>query len=702
MQNHQNKKRLEGVHARQMTPVHLIWSHCRANQSDPGGALSEQPPREGKQISQRTHGKERGQQARHELRIGHENEPGLQQHVIEGRVGVGGGLTDQLVPGGPGKNQGVALVGSGTNSRDVDPVPGVSGSQTKGCQKDQAEKNRPASGQIGLVIGSGVIIAHDNKHGSAKRAAASGPFPFRTAIIAKHGEKTVARKKKSDEPKVLNVKPLLKQISKEKDLEPEVIKSAVEMAIMSAATKRSHQFESPRPELDIESGDMRIYVKKKVVMTVDDSNREIDIIAAKARDADNMMGDEIEVEMDPEEFGRIAAQSVRQGILQRLRDAERDRIHSEYKDQVGKVVTGIVQRYERRDCIVALGKVECLLPAHEIPFGVRYRYGDRIRCLIIDVRRTPKGPQVILSRTRSELVKQLFATEVPEISDGTVRIVEIAREPGVRTKIAVNSMNPDVDPVGACVGMKGSRVQMIVRELDNEKVDIVPYSAISENFISSALNPAEIINIKLNELEKRAQVIVTRESLAKAIGKRGQNAKLAAKLTGWKIDVSEQEDAAELARIESISLQYLNDFLNQIDGLSAFAKEALTRTQDYNTVEKLAECEPEQLLSFTGDDQELAEDIVDGAKEYLEKLQELTQSSDDAITDEMRERLKNVESLADRLAGGAAAVSVNPEGNDVETADGGTPPDPDGVPAVEAETETQPEVAVSDEPKTEE
>ncbi len=458
-------------------------------------------------------------------------------------------------------------------------------------------------------------------------------------------------KKKKNEIKALNVKPLIKMISKEKDLEPDVIKHAVEMAILSAASKRAQVFHFPRPDLDLETGDMRIYVKKRVVVSVNDPRTEIDILAAKARNPQHMLDDEIEVEIDPEEFGRIAAQSVRQGILQRLRDAERDRIYTDYKDKVGSVVTGIVQRYERRDAIVALGKVECLLPNQEIPFGVRYRYGDRIRCLIIDVRRTPKGPQVILSRTRSELVKQLFATEVPEISDATVRIVEIAREPGVRTKIAVNSMNPDVDPVGACVGMKGSRVQMIVRELDNEKVDIVPYSVIPESFISSALNPAKIVSIKLNEIEKRAHVVVEHDSLAKAIGKRGQNAKLAAKLTGWKIDVTEQEDEAEMARLETISLQYLNDFLNQIDGLTAFAAEALTRTEDFNSVEKLAEADAQQLLSFTGDDQELAEDIVDGAKEYLENLQQMTKDSEAGITEDVRQRLKAASALADRLAG---------------------------------------------------
>lgn len=469
----------------------------------------------------------------------------------------------------------------------------------------------------------------------------------------------MARKKK-EEVRALNIKPLLKQISKEKELEPELIKSAIETAILSAAVKRANVFKEPRPDLDVESGDLRLFVKKQVVIEVEDPRTQIDILSAKELNSGNMMGDEIEVEIDPEIFGRVAAQSVRQGILQRLRDAERDRIHADYKDKIGSVVTGIVQRYERRDCIVALGKVECLLPAPEIPPTIKYRYGDRIRCLIIDVRRTPKGPQVILSRTRSELVKQLFAMEVPEISDGTVRIVEIAREPGMRTKIAVNSMNTDVDPVGACVGMKGSRVQMIVRELDNEKVDIVPFSMIAETFIASALNPAKIVGIKLNEIEKRATVTVDRESLAKAIGKRGQNAKLAAKLTGWKIDVVEQEDEAELARLETISAQYLMDFLGQIEGLSNFSREALARSEELNTVEKLAEVEPSALLAFTGDELEVAEEIVEGAKEYLENLREMRATSEAGMSDELKERLKSAQSLADRLAGKAPAPEATP------------------------------------------
>ncbi len=492
--------------------------------------------------------------------------------------------------------------------------------------------------------------------------------------------------KKKPEIQAINLKALIKQLAKEKDLEPEVIKFAVESAILSAAQKRAKAFNNAQPELNLETGDMRIFVTKKVVITVGDDKHEIDIISAKAQDPKFMLGQEVKVEIDPEEFGRIAAQSVRQGILQRLRDAERDRVYNDFKDKVGQVVTGILQRYERRDGIVALGKVECLLPGQEIPMGVRHRFGDRVRCLIVDVRRTPKGPQVILSRTRSELVKQLFATEVPEISDGTVRIIEIAREPGVRTKIAVQSMDHNVDPVGACVGMKGSRVQMIVRELDNEKIDIVPWSPIPENFITSALNPAQIVSIRLLPVEKRAEVIVERDSLSKAIGKRGQNAKLAAKLTGWKIDIGEQEEAETIARLDALNLKYLDDFLAQVEGLPEIARAAIAKSSDYNSVEKLADCEPKDLFNFTGDNLVVAEEIVTGAREYLEELREMTATSSAQVelTPEDIEFLSKAENLANLLGG--KVFSAAPE----------DAPDPDAVAPEDIEVNEEIETRIVD------
>ncbi|MCC5877429.1 MAG: transcription termination/antitermination protein NusA [Candidatus Sumerlaeia bacterium] len=490
----------------------------------------------------------------------------------------------------------------------------------------------------------------------------------------------MAKKKNVNAPEILNLKNFIKQIAKEKDLEMDMIKEAVESAISSAAQKRSKAFTDAKPVLDLETGELRIYVKKKVVISVTDDKHEIDILTAKAQNPKYMLGQEVEVGISPEEFGRIAAQSVRQGILQRLRDAERDRVHEDWKDKVGQVVTVIVQRPEREGCIVNLGRVECLLPRNEMPMGVKYRNGDRLRCLIVDVRRPAKGPQIILSRNRSELVKQLFATEVSEIHDGTVRIMEIAREPGVRTKVAVHSTDTNVDPVGACVGLKGQRVQAIVRELNNEKIDIVPYSPIPENFIKSALNPAQIISINLHPVEKRAEVVVERESLSKAIGKRGQNAKLAARLTGWKIDISEQEEAETMARIEQINLRYLEDFLTQIEGLSEFMREVLAKSK-FNSVEKLADADTEDLAVYTHDRTELAEEIISSAQEYLEGLEELTSTNDDSeMSEDSRKTLKSAEDLANRLAG--KTVSFDPE-PPAETPESETPATPEEAPQPE-------------------
>ena len=419
-----------------------------------------------------------------------------------------------------------------------------------------------------------------------------------------------------------NLANFVRMISKEKDLDMSVVKEAIEDAIISTSQKSPLHFRDTRPELDLDTGKLRIFAQKEVASSVQDPTQEISLKAAKKINKDVEEGDLVEVEIKPSEFGRIAAQSVRQGIMQRLRDAEHDKIHNEYIAKVGNVVTGIVQRYERRNAIVNIGNVETILPQSETPYGSRYRYGDRIKVYIQDVQKTQRGPEIRVSRSCPELVLKLFEQEVPEIADGTVKIVSIAREPGVRTKIAVSSSNPDVDPVGACVGMKGSRVQMIVRELENEKIDIIPYSANPEELIKSALNPAEVVSVNLNEANRTAEVIVTQSSLSLAIGKRGQNAKLAAKLTGWKIDILSEERRELLERMQELNRRYMDDFLGQVEGLSELSREALMKSP-YNSVEKLAKTSPGLLLSFTNGDLELANKLVTGSREYLEALEEL-------------------------------------------------------------------------------
>ncbi len=427
----------------------------------------------------------------------------------------------------------------------------------------------------------------------------------------------------------MSLKNFIGAISKEKDLDVETIREAIETAILSASKKNLSQFRNARPELDLEGGGLTVYVTKTVVRDEDVDNPRTEIGLKEARkllkretlylpeDAKLEVGVEVEVEIDPSDFGRIAAQSAKQIVSQRLRDAERKRIFDEYIGRTKTIVTGVVQRFERRDILMNIGRAEGILPYREQPIGARYRIGDRLKVLITDVRESPKGPQITLSRRDPDLVIKLFEQEVPEISEGIVKIIGVAREAGVRTKIAVTSSSPDVDPVGACVGMKGSRVQMVVRELENERIDIVPYSADPRTFIAAALNPAKIREIILHEREKRAEVIVQAGNLAIAIGRKGQNTKLAARLSSWSIDIrSEEEDG--LAP-EEAQMRYLEDFIAQIPGLSSLGRDALLKSQ-YNSVERIARSDPQALVAFTNDSLDLAERLVRGAGEYLEAL----------------------------------------------------------------------------------
>jgi N utilization substance protein A len=421
---------------------------------------------------------------------------------------------------------------------------------------------------------------------------------------------------------IANLKAYVNAVAKEKDLPVEVIKEAIEYALVSASKKNLSQFKDARAELNMETGLLSLIVKKTVVEEIENDRLEVTRREARKvlQDKSIEVGDEVEVNIEPSAFGRIAAQSARQIVMQRIRDAERRKTQEEYTNRIGEVVTGTVQRFERRDVIMNLGRAEGIMPIYEQPMGAHFKHGDRLKVLILDVRDTTKGPMIVLSRKSPNLVVKLFEQEVPEVADGTVKIIGVAREAGVRTKIAVRSSSSDVDPVGACVGMKGSRVQMVVRELDNEKIDIVPYSMEPVHFIGSALNPAKIQSIHLNEKEKRAEVIVAQGSLAIAIGRKGQNSKLAARLTGWRLDIrSEEEDGLSH---EEIQVRYLEDFLMQITGLSSLAREALLRS-NMNNVGRISKSNPNDLLHFTNNDPELAERLVQGAREYVEALEEI-------------------------------------------------------------------------------
>ncbi len=483
------------------------------------------------------------------------------------------------------------------------------------------------------------------------------------------------------------LKAFVRQISKEKDLEPQVIKDAIERAILAASRKNLSQYRDAVAALNMESGELVVSVTKTIVDNDQpNSRKEIKLREAKKvlKEKKLKVGDEVIVPIEPAEFGRIAAQSARQIVMQQIRDAERMKIFNEYKDKVGQVVTGIVQRFEHRDVIMNIGKTEGVLPLSEQPVGAKYRFTERLKVMIVRVENTPRGPMIILSRKTPQLVIELFKQEVPEILDGTVQIVGIAREAGVRMKIAVKSTNSDVDPVGACVGMKGSRVQMVVRELENEKIDIVPWSPDSKTFVANALNPAKIISIELDDKSKTAHVIVAQGNLAIAIGRKGQNTKLAAKLTGYRLDIrSENED--ELA-YEEIQRRYLEDLLRQIPGLSELGMEAMLRSS-YNSVEKIANIEPSKLLPFTTDDLELAERLVTGAAEYLEALKQM---------EEERRRVRTDEPGAEGEA--SPEEETTPEGEDNSAEDESEQGEDEIEPAEgEAESEEEGEAEESEE-----
>lgn len=467
----------------------------------------------------------------------------------------------------------------------------------------------------------------------------------------------------------------IRQLCKEKDLDEDVIKASIERAILSASKKNLSQYRDAVANLNMDTGELTVTVTKTVVENEETPTRD----QIRVKDARKILkdkkikaGDDVIVPIDPTEFGRIAAQSARQIMMQQMRDAERMKTFNEYKDRVGQVVTGIVQRFERRDVIMNIGRAEGVLPLNEQPMGAKYKFNDRLKVMIVKVEQTPRGPMIELSRKTPHLLIELFKQEVPEIVDGTVQIVGIAREAGVRTKLAVKSNNSDVDPVGACVGMKGSRVQMVVRELENEKIDIVPWSPDPRTFISNALNPAKIVNIDLNHEEKTAEVTVAQGNLAIAIGRKGQNTKLAARLTGYRLEIK-SENEEELA-YEEIQRRYLEDFLSQIEGVSELSVHAILRS-NMNSVEKIAQADPERLMPFVVDDAELTGRLIQGAKEYLDALRAM---------EDQRRREREEEEAAQGEAGEGEAGEGEASKTEAGEGEGGVSEGGE-VPAVAAE-----------------
>lgn len=337
----------------------------------------------------------------------------------------------------------------------------------------------------------------------------------------------------------------LKEIENEKGIKEEVILEALESALLSSYKKNFGTAQNVVVEIDRENGEISISAERLVVDEVFDENTEISVEEARATYPEMETGDVYYDKIDPEKFGRIAAQTARQVVIQRIKDAEREVIYDDYADRENEIITNEVQRTSKGNVFVDLGKTEAILPISEQIPGESYRQGDRYKMLILEVNRQPKGPQIVLSRSHPNLVRRLFELEVPEIHDGVVEIYSIAREAGSRTKLAVFSKDEDVDPLGACVGFKGSRVKTIVEELHDEKIDIVIWEKDIGKFIGNALSPSKVVDVFINQKEKSALVVVPDYQLSLAIGKEGQNARLAAKLTNWKIDIKSETQFQE-------------------------------------------------------------------------------------------------------------------------------------------------------------
>ncbi|MRR07569.1 MAG: transcription termination/antitermination protein NusA [Deltaproteobacteria bacterium] len=347
-----------------------------------------------------------------------------------------------------------------------------------------------------------------------------------------------------------NLKHIIDQIVKEKGIDRDIVVEALEQAVLSAANKKYRNTRDLEAHYNPEVGEVELFEFVTVVDEVMDSYKEIDLDEAKEVDPDVEVGDSLGMKMDASGFTRIAAQTAKQVIIQKVREAERETIFNEFKDRMGELVNGVVRRFEKGDLVVDLGRAEALLSNKEQAPREVYRQGDRIKALIMDIRMTPKGPQIILSRTHPGVLAKLFEAEVPEIAEGIVEIKSVVREPGSRSKIAVCSHDSDVDPVGACVGMRGSRVQNVVSELRGEKIDIIPWSEDPARFACNALQPAAVSKVYIDEENKALEIIVADDQLSLAIGKKGQNVRLAAKLTGWRIDIKSETRAAEAELLE--------------------------------------------------------------------------------------------------------------------------------------------------------
>jgi N utilization substance protein A len=453
---------------------------------------------------------------------------------------------------------------------------------------------------------------------------------------------------------ISDIKRVVEQVSRDKGIDREVLINALEDALKSAARKKFGSNIDIEVKYNEESGEIEVFQFKEVVENITEPDLQISLEEAYNLDPESKIGDSLGTKMDASTFGRIAAQSAKQVIIQKMKDAERDAVYSGFIDRKGEIINGIVQRVDRGDIIVNLGHTEGILPEREqVPKEV-YRRGDRVRAQILDVLHDSRGPQIILSRTHPNFLVSLFKTEVPEISEGIVSIMGAAREPGIRAKIAVASNDSDIDPVGACVGMKGSRVQNVVQELRGEKIDIVSWHIDPAKFVCNALAPAEISRVIIDEENRLIEVVVPDEFLSIAIGKKGQNVRLASKLTKWHLDVINETKYSQ-------AMQDGYDSLVALPGVSISLADALYE-KGFFSAEEIINSSLEDLMQIRGITEEKAIKLLQTAKEYVANSDRSDEVSNEILSD-------NTLSNDDTSELKESSVSDNQENLDVDKGD---------------------------------
>ena len=406
-------------------------------------------------------------------------------------------------------------------------------------------------------------------------------------------------------------------VAREKNIDKQIVIAAMADAIQKAARSRYGQETNIRADINPNTGEMKLQRLLEVVEKVEDYTTQIALVSARDRNPDAQIGDFIAELLPPMEFGRIATQSAKQVIVQKVREAERDRQFDEFKDRIGEIVNGTVKRVEYGNVIVDLGRGEAIIRRDELIPRENFKYGDRIRAYVYDVRREQRGPQIFLSRTHPQFMAKLFTMEVPEIYDGIIEIKSVARDPGSRAKIAVISRDSSIDPVGACVGMRGSRVQAVVGELQGEKIDIIPWSPDAASFLVNALQPAEVSKVVLDEEAERIEVVVPDDQLSLAIGRRGQNVRLASQLTGWDIDILTEEEESQRRQKEFTERSKL--FMDSLN-VDEMVGQVLA-SEGFSSVEEVAYVDAGEIASIDGFDDDTASEIQTRAREFLDKIE---------------------------------------------------------------------------------